>query len=510
MIDIRTGKWFLHHWVRGACLYGIVPANGLVYAPPHPCACYPEAKLTGFNAVAGAGSRSPIEALVRAPRLEKGPAYGSPPPAAGASPEDWPTFRANPARSGSTAAAVGTDLAVAWRTPLGGRLSQPVVAGESVFVAGIDDHALYALDRQSGKRRWTFVAGGRIDSPPTIFRGMALFGSADGHVYCLRASDGELLWRFRAAPCDRRLVAYEQLESVWPVHGSVLVRDGVAYAVAGRSMFLDGGLTLYRLDPATGKVLSENHMTETDPATGKDLHAFVSVLDMPVASPDILSSEGRFVFMRSQPFDLQGRRVRVRQAAVRQQVGEDAHLFVPNGFLDDQWWHRAFWVYGRAVRGGPGYAETGRRAPCGKIMALDERNLYIFGRQVKFWRWTTPLEFRLFCVSRRPGPWSVEVPILVRAMVKAGDVVFVAGPPDIVDEEQWRKLLAQKPEVFARQAELFAGKEGSLLLAVSAHDGRKVAEMKLDFLPVFDGLVAAGGSLYLATTDGKVVRLRGR
>ena len=100
--------------------------------------------------------------------------------------------------------------------------------------------------------------------------------------------------------------------------------------------------------------------------------------------------------------------------------------------------------------------------------------------------------------------------MLVRAMVKAGDVVFVAGPRDIVDEEQWRKLLAQEPQVFARQAELFAGKEGSLLLAVSAHDGRKVAEMKLDFLPVFDGLVAAGGSLYLATTDGRVVCLKGR
>ena len=162
-------------------------------------------------------------------------------------------------------------------------------------------------------------------------------------------------------------------------------------------------------------------------------------------------------------------------------------------------------------------------------MALDERNLYIFGRQVKFWRWTTPLEFRLFCVSRRPGPsqpapagrrartslpyptlWSVEVPILVRAMVKAGDVVFVAGPPDIVDEEQWRKLLAQKPEVFGRQAELFAGKEGGLLWAVSAADGRKLAEHALESPPVFDGLIAARGRLYLATMDGQVTCFQAR
>ena len=62
-----------------------------------------------------------------------------------------------------------------------------------------------------------------------------LFGSADGYVYCLRASDGELVWRFRGAPRDERLVAFEQLESLWPVHGTVLVQDGAAYFAAGLS-----------------------------------------------------------------------------------------------------------------------------------------------------------------------------------------------------------------------------------------------------------------------------------
>ncbi|MHC5058795.1 MAG: outer membrane protein assembly factor BamB family protein, partial [Planctomycetota bacterium] len=35
MIDTRTGKWHLHHWTRGACAYGLMPANGLIYGPPH-------------------------------------------------------------------------------------------------------------------------------------------------------------------------------------------------------------------------------------------------------------------------------------------------------------------------------------------------------------------------------------------------------------------------------------------------------------------------------------------
>ena len=51
-LDLDEQTWTLHHWIRGACLTGITPANGMVYAPPHDCACYPEAKVYGFAAVA--------------------------------------------------------------------------------------------------------------------------------------------------------------------------------------------------------------------------------------------------------------------------------------------------------------------------------------------------------------------------------------------------------------------------------------------------------------------------
>ncbi|HID20804.1 MAG TPA: methyltransferase domain-containing protein, partial [Planctomycetaceae bacterium] len=39
-VDFRNKHWEINHWVRGACLYGVMPANGLLYAPQHPCACY--------------------------------------------------------------------------------------------------------------------------------------------------------------------------------------------------------------------------------------------------------------------------------------------------------------------------------------------------------------------------------------------------------------------------------------------------------------------------------------
>ena len=67
------------------------------------------------------------------------------------------------------------------------------------------------------------AAGSTARRPST--RERVLFGSADGWVYCLGAADGQLVWRFRAAPAERLVAAYGQLESLWPVHGAVLVQN---------------------------------------------------------------------------------------------------------------------------------------------------------------------------------------------------------------------------------------------------------------------------------------------
>jgi hypothetical protein len=62
----------------------------------------------------------------------------------------------------------------------------------------------------------------------------------------------------------------------------------------------------------------------------------------------------------------------------------------------------------------------------------------------------------------------------------------------------------------AEQDAVLAGEKGALLCAVSAADGKKLSQHQLDSLPVFDGLIAAGGRLYLATTDGSVLCLAGQ
>ncbi len=52
---------------------------------------------------------------------------------------------------------------------------------------------------------------------------------------------------------------------------------------------------------------------------------------------------------------------------------------------------------------------------------------------------------------------------------------------------------------------LLRGERGGVLLAISATSGETLAELKLDSPPAWDGMIAAGGRLYLTTVDGVVV-----
>ena len=549
-VDIRRESWETHHWVRGACNYGILPCNGLIYAPPHPCACYLDSKLSGFCALAPSSQRTLVDFAPSKDRLLKGPAFGN----IGnrqskiENPNDWPTYRHDMARSGATKTKINLPLSEKWRADLDRELTSPVISGGRVYVASKDTHTLYALDAEHGGKLWTFTAGGEVDSPPTVYRGLVIFGSADGRVYCLRASDGAMVWRFRAGPRDMRLVSYGRLESVWPIHGSVLINKDIVYFVAGRSTFLDGGLRFYRLDAATGRMLSENVLNDQH-SPQKD----VKVLNMPTALTDILSTDGELVYMRAQAFDLEGKRVQTLDPTLEpferatRQLGRGVHLFSPTGFLDDNAWHRSYWVYGRAFSSGCNWwFRAGRYAPAGRILAFDGDRIYGFGREPGLFVWSHVLENHLFCsarqadaetisrvkqwseksgrdavfnrqftrqasIEKRLAPkqhWSVSHPPLhARAMVLAGQTLFVAGPPDVLSEDEAFKRPGD-PQVknkIMEQDAAYEGKSGALLMGVSKTDGKPVLRFDLSSQPVWDGMAAADGRLYLAMKDGKVL-----
>ena len=533
-IDVTTGDVVPNHWTRGTCQYGVMPCNGLLYVPPHSCACFINAKLSDFNCLA---PQSPSQAAEEPAenRVQRGPAYApfgaqskiSNPQSPIPDPSDWGTYRHDLARSGCTKTPVPAELRPAWQTKLGGKLSSVVVAEDKVLVAQIDDHAVYALDAASGQRLWSCTAGGRVDSPPTIWQGRVLFGAADGYVYCLRAADGALAWRFLAAPSDRRIVAYGQIESAWPVSGSVLVHDGVAYCAAGRSSYLDGGIRLCRLDVETGRQLSATPIDYRDRETGCQRNDTIRGTDMPGALPDVLSCDGESIYLRHLRFDLAG----------RPQPPEVPHLFSAAGFLDDSWWHRTYWMVGAKMGTDyGGWLRVGSRVPAGRILAVDGSTVYGFGRSqyVHFGahvgidgatvfhfkpdqdaqrRFTHYQAFAIdadrssiqqqqelaqakgAAVPAKKYRWTQELPILARAMVLAPNTLFLAGPPDLFATDDPSAALE--------------GKKGGRLCVVAAADGKQLAQYELESPPVFDGMAAAGGRLYLATCDGRVLCFHG-
>jgi outer membrane protein assembly factor BamB len=521
-----------HHFVRGTCQYGIMPANGLLYAPPHSCACFIKAKLNGFVALSPRAGSPAYER--KEPALEKGPAFAALArgwPGARASAADWPTFRADAARGASvtkTAMRTPRSLRKKWEARVPGRLSAPVFAEGRLYVASVDAHTVHALGRESGKRLWTFTAGGRVDTPPTVHRGLVLFGSADGWVYCLRASDGELAWRFRASDADVRMVAHGQVESVWPVPGSVLVLGDHAYFASARTSYLDGGMRLHKLDVRTGAVVAERKLYDRDPKTGIVPRGNARGKSIaPAALPDVLSSDGESIFLRHRRFGLD-----------LAPMAEDApHVFNSVGFVDDSWWQRTYQVYGPTIQGGFGvWYRAANRAPAGRLIALRGDTVYGFGR-------TTPLDcfdnfagfnlkrYHVFSAPARPRVkrgefdtvdwgkrivarkgevigynWSRDVGVRARALAVAGDCVFIAGPRNVLHGVD-PKAIKRARALVRDNAEEFAGHGGALLRAVSTEDGRKLGEVELRAAPVHQGLIAAQGALYMTTVDGRVICL---
>lgn len=453
-VDINKQHWDLNHWVRGACLYGVLPANGLTYAGPHNCACYPEAKLDGINALSAATSPFP-PVPPDAQRLERGPAWGQPLDAKANDANDWPTYRHDNARSGFSDQALSPDLGKAWEANLGGRLSAMTIAEGRAYVSQVDAHTLHALDAATGKPLWHFIASGRMDSPPTVWKGRVLVGGMDGWVYCLRATDGAMIWRFQGAPNSRQHGAFEQLESAWPIHGSVLVENDTVSFVAGRSVFLDGGLRFLRLDAATGAKLAEQVYNDKDPETGRDFQERHKTLQMPVGLNDILSSDGKMMYLRSQKILADGKRIDIGPVSANAaeqggaQKGEGRHLFAPMGFLDDSWFHRSYWVYGKSFAGGHnGYFQAGKYTPEGRILVHDEKNVYGYSRLPQYYKWTTTMEHQLFAASKDAPDVQVDPASTAGKKKKAagpaaqaggqsvrfvGDKIAIAGTPITVE-----------------------------------------------------------------------------
>jgi len=505
LTDLATGQLDGNRITKAACSrdFGWVPANGLIYACPKHCVCWP--MLRGYVAMAPAppGGDVPAELKPSDFVLEKGVA----PPVPGAAEEAdaWPCYRQNAWRSASTTAAVPSRLKTRWTVDLGawpegviaddwrendfvrGPVTPPVIAGGMVYVARPDAHEVVALDARSGAIRWRFTANGRIDTPPTIHRGLCLFGTRSGWVYCLRADDARIVWRFRAGANDQRIVTYGQIESAWPVPGSVLVVDDVAYFAAGRQSLADGGIRVFAVDPASGAIRWVKRL-DTLPMTD-----FYASIGLEFDNFDLLQREGDGVVMSRWLFDrgTGAMTCKAREAFMVAKTG-DSGVIVPRGC----------WSY--APRHQPRHKQEtptrGFAAFRGNVLlgCLDDgRTVYRRDFDLRGGERLDPTWFTGWAAGEHASKGTGEFWLSHRVAKNAAWSIPLYEKSD--RKQSAVALLLAGDVLFA------AGSEGGLI-ALSPKDGSVLARTPLP-APVWDGLAAAGGRLFVSTQAGATMCL---
>lgn len=515
-IDLNQQSWVGNNsWMRGTCQYGVMPANGMIYVPPDACGCNPTVKVPGLFAARARHTPTGHIDFPAQPVLVKGPAFGK--PARAIRSGDWPMYRHDNRRSGVAPVEVADELKPSWSTKIGGKLTQAVVADGLVFVASVDQYTVYALSRRDGSIRWQYSANARVDSAPTWHAGRLIFGSADGWVYSLDAQTGELAWKFRGAPEERFVNVYGRMESLWPVHGSVIVQNNRLWFTAGRSSYMDGGIIFYQLDPLTGEQFHRSVLYHLDPDTDKELFKEApKSFDMVGCSSDILCGDGERVFLKHLAFDRDGKEAKTT----------GPHLYSVTGMLDEEWFERAYWRYGENHGAGwSRWAQAGGQLPFGRIMCVDGDRCFAYGREKVLGGPTGHQtdSYHLFCSdsrSRPPTPeelkaarrgkkknqpvlippdkqWSNKNSITVRAMAVGRDKIVVAGPVDLGRKTD--HLAFANPDE-ARDA--FEGEKDVFLQLVDKDSGAKLFELKISEYPSFDGLSLATGQVFLSTRAG--------
>ncbi|MDZ7616062.1 MAG: PQQ-binding-like beta-propeller repeat protein, partial [Patescibacteria group bacterium] len=509
------------HITKAACGRdaGWIPANGLINLCPKHCVCWP--MLRGYTALAPAAENGRLPEELEKCEFPLQRADDVPLDSEAVAAGDWPMYRHDGWRSAAASTEVAAELNPLWSVELGGwpegpigkdwrdnpfvrgPITAPVIAGGLVYVARPDAHEIVALDAANGQVRWRGTVQGRVDTPPTIHKGLCIFGTKAGWVYALRADDGRLAWRLRAAPGEEQIVAYGQIESPWPVAGSVLAMDGVVYFAAGRQPLADGGILIFAVEAATGRIewvrrigdLSPIHFRSYGLPEGEFPRSMAYCCNaLEYDNIDLLHREGESVAMSRWFFDRANGEMDVRPTeAFALLTIEGASVVTP----------RSSWSY--APRNQPRL--PGGAPPVRPLVAFrngtvygatsDMRSLYRrdfnAATAEQFNRtwitgWAQSDRFR----NKHDEIWQSD-----RMASEAAWQVAVfpkAGPGNAI-----ASLVATADRLF------LAGKEGGLVVLSAAH-GSRLAERELP-APIWDGMAAAGGRLFVSTQAGTLICL---
>ncbi len=542
MTNLKTGKIEDPLVTKGACsrTSGFIAANGLIYATPKHCVCWP--MLRGFAAFAPdlEASRSTLAAPAPSDfelkQLGLEVASRSVGKKSNSASDEWPAYRRDSRRSGSTGMKVPKKLEILWQADLGswkkssllrdwkenpfvlGPISSPVAANGVVVVARPDAHEIVALDAKNGQALWRFTADGRIDSAPTLYRGLCLFGTRSGSVYALRLSDGSLAWRLSAGRSQERIVAFGQLESPWPVPGSILIANDTAYFTAGRNFRVNGGVLVFALVPQTGVI---KWVTAVDDAPGlkyKGASTFeFDGIDLLVEEDEPGSEQSWVSYSRWRLDPLTGK---VHLKAESGYSYHDTSETRSGGVMAPRGW----WSYGprqqrdRTIRrplvvfnGASVYGSTDTRSRLFR-RELNRDDIADFDG-------TWSHKRKIFSLVEKGGPTSRNANLARNAhwMKQIFPENKTEEPKDPAKRKRLIKNLVlaygkltnghEGIEAMVLTADqLFSvGGEGTLT-SLSTENGEILFQMNLE-APIWDGMAAAYNKLYLSTANGKLICL---
>jgi len=504
--EIKTGKHYKSQALRNGCAStpGIFLGNGLLYSFPKQCGCFP--MLRGYT---GFATHKPLTPMPDDQRLVKGPAYGT---VAKESLQDaysqWRSYLGNERRSSYVNTKITLPLKEVWRVKAEDQIapewidydwnlnktvdapvSAPSAGNGLVAVALPESHRVAVYDTVTGKERWSFVSEARVVVPPTFHGDMALVGSTDGYVYCLRAKDGELIWRYCAAPAQRRIAIFGQVESHWPVTAGVAVQNGNVYFASGRHGDLNHGMTGYKLDACTGRLVWRK--------------------------PVMLSVSRKRTMTTTQVPVIDNGGIRLAQnGPVYNEEG--AYLVEPN---ENKEWHSNMHpdnhpqgsyssrkVIMLSAREGLLDHTTGRGDQQGTVKAATYVQTYgnVNGQQIAH---NDSMVYRMTGASLT----AYDIRRLDRkvpGMRKHERAVYNALPAEerAIIDPQWNNSTGADIRAIGVTEEVVAAATKAGVLAVfDARTGKEVSETKFNGTPARWGLAISGGRIYVSTDQGELI-----
>jgi hypothetical protein len=294
----------------------------------------------------------------------------------------------------------------------------------------------------------------------------------------------------------------------------VLVLNGTVYCAAGQSSYLDGGLRLVGLDAKTGALKHERRIA-SDPRKQDG------------CMPDVLLSDGESIIMRKKRFDL----------SLEDYKSKTAVITSTTGLLEDTWGHRWTWDLAKGINGK--LLAYNDETVCGvqnfynflkkdKTMQPDTHTGHLHQKYARYKPEDFPIGTRLFgqdnvrpvkteqekaqakAAAEEAGKkkkkrkkkskpsknplanhnhkWDQTLPFQFRTLALTDGLVVGAGWKDSV------KTMGLEPK----------GGPGSALMLVQPGDGKILKQVPIDAEPVFDGMAAAYGKIYLPLKNGKV------